>query len=675
MPSTIMKTVRAVCPHDCPDTCAMLVNVDESGQAVGVKGDPEHPFTHGGLCVKVAHYEKRTYHADRLLYPMKRTGGKGDGRFARISWDEALDTIAAKLRSIARENPESILPYSYAGTMGLLQGSSMDRRFFHRLGASLLDRTICSSAGMFGMRYTVGASVGTNPETVDQAKYILIWGSNIITSNIHLWRYILKARSRGAKIVTIDPLRTRTGEQSDEHIPIMPGTDGALALAMMHIILRDGLQDQDYIDRHTLGFAGLKARVQEYPPSRVSEITGIAEPAIERMTHEYAAHSASFIRVNYGLQRHAGGGMAVRNIFCLPALVGAWRYPGGGAMLSTSGFFSFKYSALERPDLIQGQPRTINMSQFGEALTNADPPVRAVIVYNSNPGAVAPNQQRVLAGLRREDLFTVVLEHFQTDTADYADILLPATTQLEHFDVHRAYGHTCAMLNTPAIQPRGESKPNTEIFRLLAERMGFDDPCFRDSDEDMARQAVAGLNGITLEQLKEKGWASLQVGDAPFAQGGFPTPSGKCEFYSERLRYLDPLPTYIPPREDRLSNPALAAKFPLALISPPAHHFLNSTFVNLFHKKEVGPTLEIHPLDAFPRGIHADSPVQIFNGRGSFLAKAVVTDRTRPGVVSAPSVWWNKLVPGGRNATAPLLKKSPTSAEVQPFTTTWWTCS
>jgi anaerobic selenocysteine-containing dehydrogenase len=658
MSSKTIKTVRAVCPHDCPDTCAMLVDVDESGRAVGVRGDPAHSYTHGGLCVKVAHYERRTYHADRVLYPMKRAGAKGEGKFTRISWDDALDTIAGKLGEIARDNPESILPYSYAGTMGLLQGGSMDRRFFHRLGASLLDRTICSTAGMFGMRYTVGASVGTNPETVDQAKYILIWGSNIITSNIHLWRYMLKARSRGAKIVTIDPLRTRTGEQSDEHIPIMPGTDGALALAMMHIILRDELQDQDYIDRFTLGFSELKARVQDYPPSRVSEVTGIPEATIERITHEYVANSPSFIRVNYGLQRHAGGGMAVRNIFCLPALVGAWRYPGGGAMLSTSGFFPFKYAALERPDLIQGHPRTVNMSQFGEALTNADPQVRAVVVYNSNPGAVAPNQQRVLAGLRREDLFTVVLEHFQTDTADYADILLPATTQLEHFDIHRAYGHTYAMLNTPAIQSLGESKPNTEIFRLLAERMGFSESCFKDSDEEMAEQALAGLKGITLERLKKDGWASLEVGDAPFANGGFPTPSGKCEFYSERLRDLDPLPTYIPPREDRLSNPDLAARFPLALISPPAHHFLNSTFVNVFHLKEGGPTLEIHPADAGPREIHTGNPVQIFNDRGSFLAKAVVTDRTRPGVVSAPSVWWSKLVPGGRNAN------STTSEEV-----------
>ena len=631
----------------------MLVEVDESGRAVRVKGDPVHPFTHGGLCVKVAHYEKRTYHPDRLLYPMKRTGRKGEGKFERISWDEALDTVAAKLKVIASENPESILPYSYAGTMGLLQSSSMDRRFFHRLGASLLDRTICSTAGMFGMRYTVGASVGTNPETVDQAKYILIWGSNIITSNIHLWRYILKARARGAKIVTIDPLKTKTGEQSDEHIPIMPGTDGALALAMMHIIIRDGLQDDDYIQRHTLGFDQLKPRVAQYPPSRVSEITGISEDTIERITHEYVANQPAFIRVNYGLQRHAGGAMAVRNIFCLPALTGAWRYPGGGAVLSTSGFFKFNSAALERHDLVRGNPRTINMSRLGHALTEADPPVRALIVYNSNPGAVAPNQHRVVTGLKREDLFTVVLEHFQTDTADYADILLPATTQLEHLDIHRSYGHTYAMLNTPAIEPLGEGKPNTEIFRLLASRMGFEEPCFRDSDEDMVRQALVGLNGnITLEELRANGWASLGIGDAPFAEGRFPTPSGKCEFYSERLKDLDPLPTYIPPREDRLSNPALAKQFPLALISPPAHHFLNSTFVNLFHAKEAGPTLEIHPDDAESRHIEDGTAVEIFNGRGSFLAKAVVTNRTRPGVVSAPSVWWSKLAPGGRNANS-----------------------
>ena len=536
--------------------------------------------------------------------------------------------------------------------MGLLNGGSMDHRFFHCLGASLLDRTICATAGMFGMRYTVGASVGTNPETVDQAKYILIWGSNIITSNIHLWRYILKARSRGAKIVTIDPLRTKTGEQSDEHIPIMPGTDGALALAMMHIIIRDGLQDQDYVDRYTIGFEALKERVKEYPPSRVSEITGISEATIERITHEYATQSPAFIRVNYGLQRHAGGGMAVRNIFCLPGLIGSWRYPGGGAVLSTSGFFKYNNPGLERPDLIAGHPRTINMSQLGEALRCADPPVEAIVVYNSNPGAVAPNQQRVLDGLKREDLFTVVLEHFQTDTADYADVLLPATTQLEHLDIHRSYGHTYAMLNMPAIRPLGESKPNTEIFRLLAKRMGFDEPCFDDSDEDLIRQALTGVKGISLDELKDKGWVSLRIGDAPFAEGNFPTPSGKCEFYSERLKDLDPLPTYVPPREDRLSNPALAQKFPLVLISPPAHHFLNSTFVNLFQEKEVGPALEIHAVDAAARHIADGSPVQIFNGRGGFLARAVVTDRTRPGVVCAPSIWWNKLVPGGRNANS-----------------------
>jgi anaerobic selenocysteine-containing dehydrogenase len=648
-----MKTVKAVCPHDCPDTCAMLVEVDDTGRAVRVKGDPEHAYTHGGLCVKVAHYEKRTYNKDRLLYPMKRKGRKGEGQFQQISWDEALDVIAGKLKEIARENPESILPYSYAGTMGLLQGSSMDRRFFHRLGASLLDRTICSTAGMFGMRYSVGASVGTNPETVDRAKYILVWGSNIITSNIHLWRYMLKARSQGAKIVTIDPLRTRTGEQSDEHIAIMPGTDGALALAMMHIIIRDGLEDQDYISRHTLGFDALKDRVQEYPPSRVSKITGISEDIIERLTHEYATRTPAFIRVNYGLQRHAGGGMAVRNIFCLPALIGSWRHPGGGAMLSTSGFFKYNNAALERPDLIQGRPRTVNMSKLGEALAAADPPVRALVVYNSNPGAVAPDQQRVLEGLKREDLFTVVLEHFQTDTADYADILLPATTQLEHLDIHRSYGHTYSMLNSPAIQPLGESKPNTEIFRLLAQRMELEDPCFRDSDEDMVKQALSGgMDQVRLNDLKQKGWVSLNVGDAPFANGNFPTPSGKCEFYSERLKDLDPLPTYIPPREDRLSNPALAAKYPLVLISPPAHHFLNSTFANLFHEKEIGPTLEINAADAATRHVVEGSPVMIFNNRGNFLAKAVITDRTRPGVVSAPSIWWNKLVPGGRNANS-----------------------
>ncbi len=635
----------------------MLVDVDDAGRAVRVRGDAAHPFTHGGLCVKVAHYEKRTYHAGRLLYPMKRAGPKGGGQFQRISWDEALDTIATRLKAIASDDPQSILPYSYAGTMGLLNGQSMDRRFFHRLGASLLDRTICATAGMFGMRYTVGASVGTNPETVDQAKFILIWGSNIITSNIHLWRYILRARANGARIVTIDPLRTRTAQQSDEHIPIMPGTDGALALGMMHIIVRDGLQDQEYIDQHTIGFDALKERAAEYPPERVSTITGIPAGTIERLSHEYAQAQPAFIRLNYGLQRHAGGGMAVRTIFCLPALVGSWRHPGGGALLSTSGFYALagmNVATLERPDMIQGKPRTINMSQLGEALTKASPPVRALVVYNSNPAAVAPNQQRVLAGLTRDDLFTVVLEHFKTDTADYADILLPATTQLEHFDLHKSYGHAYVMLNTPAIAPLGQAKPNTEVFRLLADRMGFTDAPLKDSDEKMARDILAGM-GIQLEELQPKGWVRLPLAEAPFAKGNFPTPSGKCELYSSRMEtieHLDPLPAYIPPREDRLSNSDLARSFPLALISPPAHHFLNSTFVNIFDEDEVGPTLEIHPSDAGPRQITDGSPVQIFNRRGDFVAKAVVTDRVRSGVVSAPSIWWNKLSPGGRNVNS-----------------------
>jgi anaerobic selenocysteine-containing dehydrogenase len=641
----------------------MLVDVDDNGRAVRVRGNAAHPFTHGGLCVKVAHYEKRTYHPDRLKYPMKRVGPKGSGRFERISWDEALDTVAGRLKAIAKDDPQSILPYSYAGTMGLLNGSSMDLRFFHSIGASLLDRTICATAGMFGMRYTVGASVGTNPETVDQAKFILIWGSNIITSNIHLWRYILRARANGARIVTIDPLRTKTAEQSDEHIPIMPGTDGALALGLMHVIVRDGLQDQDYIDRHTIGYGDLSKRVQEYPPSRVSEITGIPVETIERIAHEYAKAQPSFIRLNYGLQRHAGGGMAVRTIFCMPALVGAWRHPGGGALLSSGGFYvlhGMNLNALGRTDLIQGRPRTINMSRLGDALTKADPPVRALVVYNSNPAAVAPNQQHVLSGLRREDLFTVVLEHFQTDTADYADILLPATTQLEHFDIHKSYGHTYVMLNTAAIAPLAEAKPNTEIFRLIAARMGLTEPALRDSDETMARQVLQGT-GISLEDLREKGWVRLPVTDAPFANGGFPTPSGKCEIYSERMEtieHLDPVPTYTPPREDRLSNRALAKQFPLALISPPAHHFLNSTFVNIFDEEEACPTLEIHPEDAAPRHIMDGVPVQIFNRRGDFVAKAVVTDRVRSGVVSAPSIWWNKLSPGGRNVN------STTSEEV-----------
>ena len=659
--------VRATCPHDCPDTCAILVKV-EDGVAKEVKGDPEHPTTAGVLCTKVSRYVERTYHPDRVLYPMRRVGRKGEGKFERISWDEALDTIAARLKPIAARDPQAILPYSYCGTMGLVQGESMSLRFFNKLGASLLDRTICATAGATGYRYTIGSSIGTDLEEFQDAKLILIWGGNLIASNLHFWMRAQEAKRRGATLIAIDPYRSLTAEKCHQHIALLPGTDAALALGMMHVLITEDLLDHDYIEQHTLGFEPLKARALEWTPERTADTCGITVDEVVNLARLYGQTAkrgeAAAIRINYGIQRVRGGGMAVRNIACLPALVGAWRLPAGGIQLSTSASFPTNRPALQRPDLLAGRtPRTINMTTIGddllrEASPEFGPKIEAVIVYNANPLAIAPDSRKVQQGFEREDLFTVVLEHFHTDSADYADILLPATTQLEHVDAHLAYGHLYMMANNAAIAPVGESKPNTEFFRLLAARMGYDDPCFLESDDEIAAQAFNKNDARAIhfdwESLKRSGWKKLNMPAAPFAEGGFTTPSGKCEFFSESMLAdgLDPVPTYIPPYESVASNPVLAEKYPLAMISPPARNFLNSTFVNVksLRATEGEPHLDIHPDDAAARGIAHGDMARIFNDRGSFIVRARVTDKARAGLVVGLSIWWKKLASDGKNA-------------------------
>jgi len=658
-PGIERKIVKAACPHDCPDTCGMRVSV-ENGVAVKVEGAKDMPFTQGTLCTKVARYLERTYSKERVLYPQKRVGAKGAGKFERISWDEALDTIAARFKEIAAVEPQSILPCSYAGTMGMVQYASMDRRFFNKLGASLLERTLCSSAGKVGMKITLGAGVGMDPERFEDARLILIWGSNSIVSNLHLWSRVQEAKRRGARVIAIDPYRSLTAAKCDQHVAPLPGTDAALALGLMHVIIAEGLYDAEYVAKYTLGFEQLKRRAGDYPPEAAAAICGLDRDAIVKLAREYAGTRPAAIRLNYGMQRHAGGGMAVRTVTCLPALTGHWRDAAGGVSLSTGDYYNFNHAALERPDLIPNRPRSINQSALGDALTTAEPPVRAIYVYNTNPVAVCPDSRKVIAGFAREDLFTVVHETFLTDTADYADIVLPATTQLEHYDVHKSYGHLYVLANNPAIAPLGEAKPNSEVFRLLAARMGFGEACFRDSDEDICRQALQSANprmaGIEWDALKARGWQRLNVPArfAPFAEGNFPTPSGKCEFWSQSALDLgmDPLPAYVPPRESAQSAPQLAKKYPLAFISPPARNFLNSSFANLpFALEEAGePYLDIHPADAAPRAVGDGDMVRIYNGRGSFLAKARVSERARAGVVAALSVWWKKLSPDGRNA-------------------------
>ena len=685
-----ISIITGVCPHDCPDSCSWQVAVERaSGRAVDIWGHPDHPVTQGRLCGKVDRYLERTYHAGRLTTPLKRVGPKGSGQFAPVPWAQALREIGGRLQAIIAEHgAEAVLPYSYAGTMGLLQGEGVAARFFHRMGASQLAQTICSEAGFEGYCYTIGATEGIDTVDFAHARLILIWGSNTLTSNLHLWPFVQAARKAGARVLVIDPARTRTADAADEWIAIRPGTDGALALAMMHVIVAEGLHDQAYVDAYTLGFAELKAAVAGWTPARAAAITGVPAARIEQLAREYATTQPAAIRVNYGMQRHYGGGMAMRTITCLPALVGAWRHRGGGIQLSASGSFRhLERSGLFRPDLLAGRaPRTINMNRLGDALSHdasrrarahyrlrpvdptpppdqAGPPVMALIVYNSNPAAVAPDQAAVRAGLKREDLFTVVLEHFQTDTADYADYVLPATTQLEHWDILKPYGHLFLALNQPAIAPVGESLPNSEIFRRLAAALGYADPCFAESDEEMLRNLVAAQThprfaGITWQRLLAEGFVRLNVPEPylPFVTGNFPTPSGKCEFYSERMAAdgYPPAPVYTPPRwADELAQPAAAMDEPppLACISPPAHSFLNSTFVNIerFQRREGQPLLRLHPQDAAARKIADGDMVEVANELGCVQLTAEISDAIVQGTVLAPGVWWAKFSPGGRN--------------------------
>ncbi len=647
------RQVLGACPHDCPDTCSLVTTV-EDGVAVKVQGNPAHSHTGGVLCTKVSRYAERTYHPERVLQPLRRAGPKGSGRFEPVSWDEALADIAARLGAIAQQrNPEAIVPYSYAGTMGLVQSESIAARFFHRLGASLLDRTICAAAGGEGLTQTLGGKVGMKVQFFAEARLILIWGSNSIASNLHFWRLAQDAKRNGARLVCIDPRRTETADKCHEHIALRPGTDAALALAMMHELIVHDWVDHDYLARRTVGWEALRERALQWPPERAADICGVPVEQIKALARDYGTTKPAAIRLNYGMQRVRGGGNAARLVASLPALTGAWRHRAGGMLLSSSGMFPVDRAALQRPDLLGGRtPRTINMSTIGDDLLRDSsagfgPRIEALVVYNSNPVAVAPESGKVVQGFARDDLFTVVLEHFRTDTADYADYILPATTQLEHWDVHMAYGHTDVLLNRPAIAPVGQARPNTQIFRDLARHMGLQDACLFDSDEDICRQAYGAR--VDFDALLARGHATLDLPDAPFADGGFPTPSGKCEFFSERLarQGLDGLPDYLPNHEPAGSS----TRYPLAMISPPARNFLNSSFVNVTSLRSIEgePVLEIHAADAAARGIDNGAVVRIFNDRGEYRCKAEVSARARPGVVHGLGIWWRKFGLDGTN--------------------------
>lgn len=697
------RVVHAVCSHDCPDSCGVLVTVEsltgEDGRtterAVKVAGDPSHPVTRGFLCGKVAKYLDRVYSPDRLLYPMRRKAGVPKGpagyggvkgreadAFERISWDEALGYIADKLKAIsAAWGPESILPYSYAGTIGQLGYGSMDRRFFHRLGASQLDRTICAEAGGTALKSVYGIKLGTRPEDFAVSGLILAWGANIHGNNIHLWPFIEEARRNGARLVVIDPYRTRTAALADEHLAIRPGTDALLALSIMHVIFRERLQDKAYMAECTTGGEALclHALKPEHSPEAAAGITGIAANRIEALAKDYArclqrTRRPAVIRLNYGVQRSENGGTAVRAVAMLPLITGSWQHRGGGLMLSTSGTFPFNSEALQMPELMRSSPlgraaRVVNMSRLGEALTRIGlrdrdedgPPVKALFCYNSNPAAVAPNQNAVLRGFQREDLFTVVHEQFFTDTTDYADVVLPAPTFLETKDVQGAYGHLFAQVSNRAIAPLGEARNNVTLFGELARRMGFSEPCFLDTEDALIDQALATEDpwfaGVTRERLEHEGHVELSLPRTsegsvlPFStRSWFRTKSGCGE--------LAPVPVFVPPAESRHGAAAKGA-YPLEFLPRKADNYMNSTFANIPRhqrmEERTAGVLEMHADDAAARGLANGDAVEVFNDRGRIELRAEIGERVPAGVVAA-RLDWSKLSgrdgKGGSNVNA-----------------------
>ena len=672
------RTVHAVCTHDCPDSCAVLVTVDElTGRAVKVAGDPAHPVTRGFLCGKVARYLDRVYSPERLLYPMRRGAGVAKGPlpkgreaefFERVSWDQALDEIASRLKQIAAEfGPESILPYSYAGTIGQLGFGSMDRRFFHRLGASQLDRTICSSAGSAALKSIYGTRLGTAPQDFALAGLIIVWAGNIHGNNVHLWPFIEEARRKGGRLVVIDPYRTRTAALADEHLQIRPGTDGLLALAIMHVLFREGLEDRDYLNEFTGDWQQLREHALrlEHSPERAAEITGLSVASIESLALAYGragrgGRAPAAIRLNYGIQRSENGGTAARAVAMLPLLTGSWCQRGGGLLLSTSAAFPFQQERLQMPKLMQASPlgraaRTVNMNELGGALMRLDdPPVKALFVYNCNAAAVAPDSERVREGLRRDDLFTVVHEQFFTDTTDYADIVLPATTFLEHKELMGAYGHYFAQISQAAIAPLGEARNNVQLFAELGRRMGFGEQAFLEDEDELIAQALDSkhpwFEGITKERLEREGMAPLAL---PKNERGESLPFSTHEWFQtpDRRANLFPLPEWHAATESR-SNLDAAAKFPLEMLPRKGDNYMNTTFANLpNHRKMESRTegvLEMRAADADARGISTGDAVRVWNDRGQIQLTAHITESIPAGTV-ASKLDWQKLSHGGVN--------------------------
>lgn len=667
MSQTAVTLVRGACPHDCPDTCGLVTEVVD-GRAVDFYGDPDHPVTDGWLCAKVRPYLDHVNHSDRLLYPLRRVGPKGSGQWQRISWDEAIGEIGARWRAIIAEHgAEAILPYSYSGTLGLVQMTVSSARLWNRLGASQLDRAICGAAAEFAVQRTLGARRSPAYADVAHSRLIVVWGHNPVSTAPHFMPHLRRAQRQGGMLVVIDPRRTRSAKGADWHIAPVPGSDGALALGLAHVIVRDGLHDEAWLAAHTVGWPALRERLADYTPERVAAATGVAPDDINRLAYLLAQRQPALIKIADGLQRNHNGGQTVRAICALPALTGQYGVRGGGLMYSTSGYLKWDATAVNHWDACPPPGRVVNMNRLGAALLGeaSDPPIQSLFVFGSNPAAIAPNAGRVIEGLQRDDLFTVVHELFMTDTADYADIVLPATSQLEQTDLHKAYGHTTLTFNRQAIAPPGEARSNWDVMRLLAAEMGFTDDWLRQDAEAVIAEVLEAtavhnpaLAGVTLERLKDEGHVTLVFEpEVPWADGRFPTPSGKVELYSATLAGmgLDPLPGWQLQQdngaaEDRPLNGRFDLDASLLLISGAAHHFVTSSFANQpgLLEREGAPFVEIHPQDAAARGILTGEQVIVENGRGWCELTAVVTDAVRPGVVASPKGRWARLS-GGRN--------------------------
>lgn len=682
MSSAPKQTYFGGCPHDCPDTCAMVYEV-EDGKLLGVSGRSDHPMTRGGLCVKVDDYEKRHYHPDRVLYPLRRTGRKGDGQFERISWDEALDEITARWKSIIDEHgPQAIIPYSYAGHQGLINGLNGGDAFFNRLGATVCERTWCGVGASTAWVLTNGPSAGMDPESFAHSKFIVIWACNSVSSNLHHWHFVKEAQKRGAKVVVIDSYKSRTAKLADWHLAPKPGTDGAFAMAVINSIIEQGLTDKAYVADHTLGFDELAARAKSRTPEWAADITGISADDIRTFAREFATTKPAAIRMGVALEKHFGGGQTIRAVCCIPALTGAWRDVGGGILQMPFWEHPYKLDVICQPEFIPEGTRVVNNLQIGRALNGEmalDPPIKSIMCWNSNPVTQAPECDKIVEGLLRDDLFVVSAEHFISDTASYADIVLPATMGAEIEDIILTWGHNYLTYNTKCIEAPGETVSNREIFRRLAARMGFEEDCFKWSDDECLQRFVdwdaPSCKGIDLNYLRKNGYARLSIDTpdkhTPHRDGNFPTPSGKCEFLSEtaaqgnfvvaafRQMYeafqpgepLDTLPDYVPPRESAASDPALAKKYPLNILSPKSHAFLNSCYANMDQKlkKQGEQFVLISDHDANKRGISAGDRVAVFNERGTFEALANVTADVNPGVVVATLGYWRQLNKGTVN--------------------------